>query len=61
MKEQEYYHSDIKPANTVLVKCEDRENAYVLKVIDFGGATKNSLIYSDHSPAFFNSPNRDYN
>jgi hypothetical protein len=43
MKEKEYFHSDIKPKNTQLVKCEDRENAYVLKVIDFGGVTKDSL------------------
>jgi serine/threonine protein kinase len=37
MKEKGYCHSDIKPANTQLVKCEDHENAYILKVIDFGG------------------------
>jgi hypothetical protein len=46
MKKKEYCHSDIKPANTQLVKCEDHENAYVLKVIDFGGVTKYSLIYN---------------
>jgi serine/threonine protein kinase len=58
MKEKGYCHSDIKPANTQLVKCEDRDDAYILKVIDFGGVTKDSLEYSAHTPAFFNSPNR---
>jgi serine/threonine protein kinase len=43
MKEKGYCHSDIKPENTQLVKCEDRENAYILKVIDFGGVMKDSL------------------
>ncbi len=61
MKEKEYFHSDIKPKNTQLVKCEDRENAYILKVIDFGGVTKDSLEYSVCSKVFFNSPKRDYN
>ncbi len=45
MKEKGYCHSDIKPENTQLVKIEDRENAYALKVIDFGGVKKNSLLY----------------
>ena len=42
MKEKGYCHSDIKPANTQFFKCDDRENAYVLKLIDFGGVTKDS-------------------
>jgi serine/threonine protein kinase len=41
MKEKGYSHSDIKPANTQLVKCEGIENAYALKLIDFGALAKN--------------------
>ncbi len=43
MKEKEYYHSDVKPENTQLLKCENHQNAYILKLIDLGGVTKNSL------------------
>jgi serine/threonine protein kinase len=39
MKSKDFCHSDIKPANTQLVKCEDGENIYTLKLIDFGGIT----------------------
>ena len=60
MKDKGYCHSDIKPANTQFFRCKDREDAYFLKVIDFGGVTKDSWQYSVCSPAFFNSPNRNY-
>jgi serine/threonine protein kinase len=60
MKEKGYCHCDIKPANTQFVKCEDSENAFTLKLIDFGGVTINKLKYKVYTPAFFNNPQRKY-
>jgi serine/threonine protein kinase len=41
IKKKNYCHSDIKPDNTQLVRSQSVENAYILKLIDFGALTKN--------------------
>lgn len=41
MYENDYFHGDIKPMNIVLVLDKEEQNQLDLKIIDFGGATKN--------------------
>jgi serine/threonine protein kinase len=60
MREKEYFHSDVKPANTQLVKCEDRENTYILKIIDFGAASQKIDICISFNPDFFDSLTTNY-
>jgi hypothetical protein len=59
MREKGYNHSNLKPEIIYFFPCEQNENKYILKLLDFELLAK--LQYTAYTPAFFNSPMRDYN
>ncbi|KRX07059.1 Protein kinase-like domain [Pseudocohnilembus persalinus] len=58
MADNGWYHGDIKPQNIVLCSREGqgaKDNQFILKMIDFGGAMNQFKIQRQRTPVFFNS------